>query len=334
MPVAKLLTLLVLGAAALSPPRLSLARDEEAVSPHKPYAEAWWTGPLLAAGANALPRGHFLVEPYLYDIVPYGSYDKGGREHSVRHQGRFRSLTYLLYGLTDRLSVGVLPRFGFNAGDQGTRSSGPRVGDLGLHAHYQLLRFRERSWVPALSLVIEQTLPTGHYDQLGNHPGDGLGAGVYATTFAVYTQRYFWAPNGRIVRTRLNVSYVKAGDTSVRDVSVYGTQAGFRGTGMPGNSLIVDSAWEYSLTQHWVLALDISYEHDASTRVLGTYPTTNAGLVAVRDSSGASTAWSLAPAVEYNVSANLGVIVGANVVVAGRNASGVLVPAVAINWVR
>src|SRR5271154_5096031 len=31
--------------------------------------EAWWTGPMLANNASTLPRGHFLVEPYLYDVI-------------------------------------------------------------------------------------------------------------------------------------------------------------------------------------------------------------------------------------------------------------------------
>ena len=31
--------------------------------------DAWWTGPMLAPSAATLPRGHFLVEHYLYDVT-------------------------------------------------------------------------------------------------------------------------------------------------------------------------------------------------------------------------------------------------------------------------
>src|SRR5690348_11021258 len=31
--------------------------------------DAWWTGPMLAPSAATLPRGHFLIEPYLYDVT-------------------------------------------------------------------------------------------------------------------------------------------------------------------------------------------------------------------------------------------------------------------------
>ena len=45
---------------------------------------------------------------------------------------------------------------------------------------------------------------------------------------------------------------------SVQDVSVYGTGPGFRGHARPGRVFLVDSAWEYSMTREWVLALDIA----------------------------------------------------------------------------
>ncbi|MBV8805065.1 MAG: hypothetical protein JO042_08460, partial [Sinobacteraceae bacterium] len=30
--------------------------------------DAWWTGPLLAASPVTLPQGHFLIEPYVFDV--------------------------------------------------------------------------------------------------------------------------------------------------------------------------------------------------------------------------------------------------------------------------
>jgi hypothetical protein len=298
------------------------------------YADAWWTGPLLAASPSALPTGHVLVEPYLYDVIAFGSYDGHGHEHAAGHTDNIRSLSYLLYGLTDPLTVGLLPRFGYNAGGAGTHSSSAQPGDLTLHASYQLLKFREHRWPPALALVLEETLPTGRYDRLGSFPGDGLGAGVYATTLGLYTQRYFWASNGRIVRTRLDFSYSHSNPASLRDVSVYGTQAGFVGHAAPGDSIVIDSAWEYSLTQNWVLALDISYERDASTHVTGRNTAGSAPPTPVSTASGTSTAWALAPAVEYNWSGTVGVIVGAKTSVAGRNSGAFVIPVVAVNWVR
>ena len=36
---------------------------------HQSLDDAWWTGPMLAPSAATLPRGHFLIEPYLFDVI-------------------------------------------------------------------------------------------------------------------------------------------------------------------------------------------------------------------------------------------------------------------------
>lgn len=298
------------------------------------YADSWWTGPILAASPSALPRGHTLIEPYVYDVIVQGVYDEQGHRQGAAHTDNVRNLSYILYGVTDQLTFGILPRFGYNAGGNGTHGSGLQFGDLTLHTHYQLIRFREHHWPPALAFVIEETLPTGRYDRLGTHPGDGLGAGVHATTYSIYTQRYFWAPNGRIVRTRLDFSYSHSDSAELRDVSVYGTRNGFRGQATPGDSIVIDSAWEYSMTQNWVLALDLEYARSAGTHLKGLNDAAGPAPTSVNLDSGTSTTWSLAPAIEYNFNGNVGVLAGAKFTVAGSNAAALVIPVVAINWVR
>src|SRR3546814_3781925 len=75
----------VVPAPALSVPAARQSQDD-----------AWWTGPMLANSAATLPRGHVLIEPYVYDV-------------SSPHADGYGSLTYMLYGLTDRLTIGLVP---------------------------------------------------------------------------------------------------------------------------------------------------------------------------------------------------------------------------------
>lgn len=303
---------------------------------------AWWTGPLLAASAGTLPQGHFLIEPYVFDSMPQAHYDPHGDRQPLAHGNNFGSQSYVLYGFTDRISAGLIPRFGFN--DPGTERPAAHlgVGDLGLQAQYGLTRFEEGSWIPTTSLVLGETLPTGQYDRLGDRPADGVGSGVYTTTLGVYSQYFFWLPTGRILRTRLDLSYAIPGSASVQDVSVYGTSQGFRGHAAPGNTFIADLAGEYSLTRSWVLALDIAYEHDASTHLNGLQLAAAAsgsgspvGLppAAIALSSGPSHSLSLAPAVEFNFNSRVGVIAGAKVTASGRNINSAVIPVAAVNIV-
>jgi hypothetical protein len=281
--------------------------------------DALWTGPMLANSAATLPHGHFLIEPYLYDV-------------SSPHSDGFGSLTYVLYGVTDRLTAGLVPVFGYTRVDGGPSGSGIGLGDVGLLAQYRLTDFPAESSLPTVSIQLQETLPSGRYDRLGNRPANGQGGGAYATTLALDTQTWFWLPNGRILRMRFNVSQTFAQTTGVEGVSVYGTGEDFHGRARPGNATSIDSAWEYSLTRNWVLALDLTWRHARSTRVSG-YHLSGTGPVPVRSDSGTSTALGFAPAIEFNWNAHVGLLVGVRVITGGYNTARSVTPALALDMV-
>lgn len=282
--------------------------------------DAWWTGPMLAPSAATLPRGHFLIEPYLYDVAAAQSHG-------------FGSLTYMNYGLADRVTVGMIPTAGLNKVSKGPSSSGVGLGDVTLQAQYRLTQFHADSWIPTTSIAVQETLPTGKYDRLGDRPSDGFGSGAYTTTLALYSQTYFWLPNGRILRMRFNVSQAFSNNVKVEDVSVYGTEAGFRGHAKPGDSLFVDASWEYSLRRRWVLALDATYRHAGNTRVAG-YNILHSNLVQNSRDLGSSEAFGFAPAIEYSWNSKVGILLGTRVIAGGHNTPASITPAVAINIVH
>jgi len=295
--------------------------------------DAWWTGPMLAPSAATLPTGHMLVEPYLFDVMTDGRFDMNGTRHAGAREHDIGSLSYILYGLTDRLSVGLIPRFIFNEPAGAPSSSGVGIGDLSLQAGYGLTRFQDGQRMPALALVLDETLPTGRYQRLGR-ASDGFGAGAYATALSIYSQDYLWMPNGRILRVRLDLTYALSASVGLEDMSVYGTAAGFRGRAYPGDSFTADAAGEYSVTRNWVLALDVVYQHNDNTRVRGSVPSAGAaGGSDFQADSGSGYSLGLAPAIEYNFNSRVGLLVGVRMFVAGRNATSSVTPAIALNMV-
>lgn len=314
-----------LAAAQLASPSTSPVRQS--------LDDAWWTGPLLAPNASTLPRGHFLIEPYLFDVITLARFDSDGALRNAAHSNGFGSLTYFNYGLFDKFTVGMIPVAGLNLVSHGTSSSGVGLGDITVQAQYRLTLFHEGSRVPTISINVQETFPTGKYDRLGNRPSDGFGSGAYTTTVAFYSQTYFWLPTHRILRTRLNLLQAFSSSPSVHDVSVYGTAAGFRGHAYAGSATLLNAAFEYSLTRNWVLASDITYRHALNTHVSG-FNILNPGTPTIRLDSGSSDAFALAPAIEYNFSSKVGVIAGVRVFPAGRNISATVTPAVAINIVH
>ena len=289
--------------------------------------DAWWTGPMLAASAASLPQGHALIEPYLFDVISTGAVDASGAHHSAPRDQELGSLTYMLYGLTDRLTLGMIPRFFYQEPAGAPSSSGVGLGDLTLQAGYGLTQYHEGSYLPTLAFVIDETLPTGRYDHL-SRASDGLGAGAYATGLSLYSQDYFWMPTGRILRARLDFTYTRSGSVPVTDQSVYGTASGFSGRAYPGDGYTLDAAAEYSVTRNWVLALDVVYQYDFNTHLAGM---SAAG--ALSTDSGSSYSVGFAPAIEYNWSARAGVLLGVRIISLGRNITTTVTPAVAVNLV-
>ena len=96
----------------------------------------------------------------------------------------------------------------------------------------------------------------------------------------------------------------------------------------------INSAVEYSITRNWVFALDVVYQRDGNTRLQGVDidPATGAR-VNVDEDSGSSWRFGVAPAIEYNWTAGVGLIVGARWFAAGRNTGATLTPAIALNMV-
>jgi hypothetical protein len=180
--------------------------------------------------------------------------------------------------------------------------------------------------------MLQQSFPTGKYDQLGPRPSDGLGAGAYTTTLALNSQTYFWMPNGRILRMRFNATQSLSTYANVAGVSVYNTPTGFQGHAKPGASTYIDAAWEYSLTRDWVLALDATYRHTANTRITGTDPTQSPPNIQLN--TGSSDVIGFAPALEYNWKPTIGLLVGTRIIALGHNTPTTITPAVAINYVH
>jgi hypothetical protein len=285
---------------------------------------------MLANTPATAPRGHVLAETYLYDITTQGAYTPRGARQSVPHANSYGSLTYLIYGLSDKTAFGLLPAAGYNTASGEPSSAGPGIGDLTMLLQRRLTTFQACRPVPIVSIAVEQTLPTGQYDRLGARPTNGFGAGAYITNPEFLSQMYFWLPNRRILRTRLDLSDAFAHSVPVRDASVYGTTTGFRGTAYPGSSFYLDNSWEYSLARSWVIATDITWRSNASTRVAGS----DAQGQPFTLNSGSSEAWGVAPAAEYSWKPWIGVLVGVRFTPAGRNISDTITPAIALNIVH
>lgn len=278
-----------------------------------PSQEAWWTGPMLASSGNTLPTGHVLFEPYLFDQ----------RGKSGDYAG---SLTYLLYGVTNRLTAGLIPTFGAShskGSDFGRRAG---VNDFTLSAQYRMHLAKIGDAMPTWSLVVQESLPTGRFDHLGPDADRGIGSGTFATMIGLYAQRLDVMANGHLLRTRINLTYTMPHAARMHDRSVYGTPDGFRGTAHPGNFAMADLAFEYSLTRNWVVATDLFARRAGAGDVFGQVAGADWSSRLSRQRSAG-----IAPAIEYNWNASRGVLLGLRRIFEGHEVTASWTPALAFN---
>jgi hypothetical protein len=296
-----------------------------------PAYEAWWTGPLVAAPAITLPRGHFYIEPYLFDTVPYAVLDNRGRSHATPGQNNLWSMIYLKYGVTDRLTIGLTPHFYYDWVDHGESSSAVGTGDLPLQVEYRLTPFSPDTAIPTVSIDLAESLPTGRFDQL-QRSSDGFGSGAYTTTTSIYLQSLVETPNRRSLRLRLDLSLGVSRRVRVVGQSVYGTTQGFSGYAEPGLYYSADLAFEYSMTRNWVLSVDFWQQWQESTPVTGIDTLRNGRNTAYLATVVASREFTIAPALEYNWSERVGIIVGTQVITRGRNCIATVSSVVAFSY--
>jgi hypothetical protein len=286
----------------------------------------WFTGSLIAPSSGPTQAGVYEIEPYAIYTSNSGAYGPNWIHHPIAGSASVaQSEIVLEYSVTDRLTVETVPSFGYAWADQAT-SRGAGVGDLPIELKYRFVDANRATGAPSVTAFLGMSFPTGAYDRLVN-PGLALGSGAYTAREGVLLQSLF-VLGGHALRLRLYGDvYEPVASVPLTGISAYGTAQGFHGHASPGISADGGLGIEYGLTQSWVLAFDLVQNYSNTTNVSGAVG--NAAIAATKNPS--SIAFSLAPAVEYNFNANLGVIAGVQFSVAGRNTSSYIAPQIALS---
>jgi hypothetical protein len=286
----------------------------------------WFTGPLVAPSSAPATAGILEIEPYAIFTGNTGAYGDNGSHQSVSHDPRTaQSEVVLQYSVTDRLTIEAVPS-GANAWASQTsfREIGP--GDLPVILKYRAIDGNPITGAPSVTGFLGMSLPTGAYENL-TASSLALGSGAYTMREGVLLQSLFEA-GGRALRLRLYAdAFEPLSSPSLSGINAYTALQGFHGRATPGVSADGGLGIEYGLTQRWVLALDLVENCSNADSVTGAI-----GNAAIATTKGVSSSeFSVAPAIEYNFNANVGIIAGVQFSVFGRNASSYIAPQIALN---
>lgn len=271
-------------------------------------ADPWFTGPLLAPSGITIPRGHTNFEPYGFYTVNNGIYSRQKKLVHSNAGANFLALPILTHGFTDFLDVTAsLPYlWSHNIG-----RSYKHISDAAVQIGVQAFKQNKSKWLPSLRFTLGEVFPTGRYEGLDPELAgiDGSGLGVYQTAFTLNFEHLLPVFKTHYLRTRLSLAEIYDAKGHIRGHSVFGGGPMTNGFIWPGNVSTADLAAEFSVTQHIVAVMETYYAKRQPTQFKGFLGVDRFGLPAMIG-HGQVEEWTLAPAVEYNFSANYGIIAG------------------------
>jgi len=270
------------------------------------YADPWFTGPILAGAGTTVPAGHTNLEIYSIFLNDKGRFDRHTRTTPTpaAHSNQYTAI--FGHGLTNHLDIQFSFPYLENRQEEHEHHG---VGDMQAALGYQVLK--QTSVFPDLRAVVMASIPTGRYEQL--NPSligtDATGRGSYKATYNLNFQYLAHPFADNYLRTRLILSYTYTYPALVTGHNHFGGEHDTNAHVYPGGSPNADLAMEFSVTQNWVAVMEAYYYTAPAARVTGNPGTTALGLPANIGRPGNSEL-SFAPAIEYNFSANYGIIAG------------------------
>jgi hypothetical protein len=297
-----------------------LKRAEEMFDP-------WYTGPLLTPSASMMPPGYANSQFYAFITQSYASFNENRKSIALETDSfNFNPSDILQFGVTDSVDTTLSLQTQTNWFDG--RSAGG-FGDLQWSVGFKIQS--QTLYIPKMKFSIQETFPTGIYQHLRPDGLDGTGNGSYRTSFSfAMTKIMFWS-TPHPVNARLAIAYRLSTPVKVEEFNSYGGGYGTRGTIKPGNNFNADFGLEVSFNQHWVFATDVVYTMTNRTKFHGKPGFISAGTPA-SIGGGFSDNLSLAPAIEYNWSANFGILAGVQFSVYGRNSANFISSIISVTY--
>lgn len=283
------------------------------------YSSPWFTGPLLAPAGITVPLGHANFEIYGFSTSRSAIFDKNGKKIHVPTLESWQTNPLLTYGLANNIDVQLSVPFTRN---HTLGQAAQHIGDTSILLGFQAMKQHPGSVLPNLRVTLQEVIPTGRFDYLNpTDKGVGVtGGGDFQSVLTLTFQELTQLTELHYLRTRLALAYMYSCPHPIHGKSGLGGGPLTRGREYPGDLISADLAGELTLTQQWVAVMEMYYMINQKTSFRGTTGYDENGLLIPTLGNPQLEELSLAPAIEYNFTANYGVIAGVWLAVQGRNA--------------
>lgn len=279
----------------------------------------WFTSSLIAPRGTAQTLSPFELNSYVFFTVYSGNYNEDWKRESTPNFYSFNPQWLAYIRLTEWMDLNLIPQISVNW-TEGQKAIG--FNDFIAALDIQLYPADAEGWFPGVKITVKEQFPTGKYQNLTPRKlfTDQTGYGSFITYFDLVFYKQYHLSGSHYMTVNLSGEYGIPSSVHVRNLNAYGGGEGCRGTVRPGNSFLAIASFEFNFTQNWAFALDNVWTVSNSDHFRG-----NPGL----DDEGnefpignpSSANLSFTPAIEYNVTETMGLIVGCWFSVLGRNSS-------------
>lgn len=282
--------------------------------PHPTIQAPWFTGPLLAPSGLTIPPGHCNIEPYIYMTANTGQYNSHWKRIKMETFWVTQLQPSLQFGINSWLDFQFNPTLTYNY----TKGAGKWVlGDMPIGFDIQLFSTHRpiTSWNIGIKLALKEIVPLGKYQKLSPKKllTDAGGQGSWQTGIGIVWGNVFYLGGNYFVTWRNSFQYLLPAPVHVKNLNAFGGGPGTNGTVYPPQNFQFDTAIEINFNQNWAFAMDVVGSWSGKSRFKGE--------TFVDNTRPSSAQFSLAPAIEYNWNADIGIIFGAWFSFAGRNAT-------------
>lgn len=292
---------------------------------HLAFTAPWYTGPIIAPGGKTIPLGHANFEFYSLYTKNKGQFDAHGKLIHTPATQSIQANPVLTYGLTNRIDAQFSVPYGF---DHSFKRSQNHIGDTSALLGFQALEQNETHWWPNLRITLQEIFPTGRLKNLNPTNQQTIQGvpGSYETALGFNFQHLLALGTDHYLRTRFCLNYMYIDSVNVTPPQVHPITWRIK----PGNQFSIDLAGELSITQNWVAVMEGYYLERGATR-LESHTSSGSQKLRAKLAQGQSEEISIAPAIEYNFSANIGLIAGVWLALKGKNSQDYVSTVVALN---
>lgn len=277
----------------------------------------WLTGTLLAFPGTTIPKGHLLVQPYLFVTKNNALYDRNWSPHAIPNFYSINHELFLVAGLTDWMDVQVTPGLFYNTSKG---KSSIQSADLPIGLDFQLVKPTAYKWFPGILFSIREILPTGKYQDFDPdlNKTETSSFGSFQTNASLIFYKVYHLKDAHYLSATLSLEYFYLAPVHVRGFNFYGGGFGTKGRVIPGNFFNGLLSLEYTFNKNWVLAVDALYTHFNRSHFSGEVGLSLSGEPANVGFPSRELV-SFAPALEYNFSKTFGILGGSWFTACGRN---------------